>query len=154
MYNTYAHGGHGGMGVSVGGLTGGMDALESYIALQNQVQDAMSAISVGGQGTGVPSQGTGAGMGGAGGALLEQQMRLNQLQQLQQLQNQIFQQQVRRASISSVLFNLNLSGIESFSVLFLSSFPLHLSLHLIGGIFMFCFANLPLTLSSIYSSSF
>lgn len=46
-----------------------------------------------------PSEGTGQqGMSSQGQAtpqsLLEQQMRLNQLQQLQQLQNQIFQQQV------------------------------------------------------------
>lgn len=35
--------------------------------------------------------------------LLEQQVRLNQLQQLQQLQNQIFQQQVRLISITPAL---------------------------------------------------
>ena len=90
MYNAYGQGPVPGMNVGVGGLPVGMDALESYMAMQNQVQDAMAAVNVVGQGTG-------GNMSNSGGALLEQQMRLNQLQQLQQLQNQIFQQQVRKS---------------------------------------------------------
>lgn len=48
-----------------------------------------------GSGPGTPlGNSSGVGGGGHGSLNLEQQMRLNQLQQLQQLQNQIFQQQV------------------------------------------------------------
>lgn len=56
-----------------------MDMLENLMAMQERVGQA--AASAQGQST-TPQM------------LLEQQMRLNQLQQLQQLQNQIFQQQV------------------------------------------------------------
>lgn len=113
------------MGIGVGGMGGvSMDALESYIALQNQVQDAMNAVSVGGQGVGPTGNSAGSVMGASGGALLEQQMRLNQLQQLQQLQNQIFQQQVRNVFNTFFLLSAplphNLSSFVNPSALFLT----------------------------------
>lgn len=57
----------------------GMDVLESMIAMQERAVQASGSQGVT---TTTPQM------------LLEQQVRLNQLQQLQQLQNQIFQQQV------------------------------------------------------------
>ena len=57
----------------LGGMQVSMDVLESFMA----IQDA---------GSGQPTSPQ---------VLMEQQLRLSQLQQLQQLQNQIFQQQVR-----------------------------------------------------------
>ncbi|CAL1699268.1 unnamed protein product [Somion occarium] len=63
-----------------------MDVLENLMAMQDRVGQA--AASQVGQPT-TPQ------------ILLEQQMRLNQLQQLQQLQNQIFQQQIELLSSNS-----------------------------------------------------
>lgn len=75
-----------------------LEALQQLISLQSmQMQYPISlpienGLNAGHQAT--SSLGTSSGSAVANVALLEHQVRLNQLQQLQQLQNQIFQQQV------------------------------------------------------------
>ena len=66
-----------------------MEMLENLLAMQDPQAQANQH-----QGHSAP--------GASPQALLEHQLRLNQLQQLQQLQNQIFQQQVRSSSQSSL----------------------------------------------------
>ena len=66
-----------------------MEMLENLLAMQDPQAQANQH-----QGHSAP--------GASPQALLEHQLRLNQLQQLQQLQNQIFQQQVRSQSQSSL----------------------------------------------------
>ena len=66
-----------------------MDMLENLLAMQDPASQG-GGHQGHGQSSATPQ------------ALLEHQLRLNQLQQLQQLQNQIFQQQVRSQSQSSL----------------------------------------------------
>lgn len=73
---------------SINSSHGGMDILESMIAMQER------AVQVSNNSQGVHSA--------TPQMLLEQQVRLTQLQQLQQLQNQIFQQQVHVSFILGI----------------------------------------------------